>query len=98
MITINDTRSVNVSGGAAVPYRYRLHNVAVHFGRTFDGERGSEHTIDRTRFPAEVLSSRESREIFADPINCLQFGSLRELQRRDDETARTASNCHYRRC
>ncbi|KAE9551868.1 hypothetical protein FO519_004917 [Halicephalobus sp. NKZ332] len=47
-------RIVNVSGGPAAPYNYRLHHVVFHFGRIRDGEKGSEHTVDRVRFPAEL--------------------------------------------
>ncbi|VDM50528.1 unnamed protein product [Toxocara canis] len=58
MLTINDSliniKNVNISGGPSSPYRYRLHHIVVHFGQSADGERGSEHTIDRVRFPAEV--------------------------------------------
>ncbi|KAH7727430.1 Carbonic anhydrase like protein 2 precursor [Aphelenchoides avenae] len=58
IITINTTspasRHVNITGGPAGPYTYRLHNVAVHFGQAKENERGSEHTVDRVRFPAEV--------------------------------------------
>uniref|UniRef100_A0A915AEB5 Alpha-carbonic anhydrase domain-containing protein n=1 Tax=Parascaris univalens TaxID=6257 RepID=A0A915AEB5_PARUN len=58
MLTINDslinTKNVNISGGPSSPYRYRLHHIVIHFGQLAEGERGSEHTIDRVRFPAEV--------------------------------------------
>ncbi|KAK6051894.1 carbonate dehydratase, eukaryotic-type [Cooperia oncophora] len=56
IITINETLSkntINITGGPALPYRYRLHQISMHFGQP-DGERGSEHTVDRVRFPAEV--------------------------------------------
>ncbi|EPB80164.1 hypothetical protein ANCCEY_00719 [Ancylostoma ceylanicum] len=56
IITINETlskTSINITGGPALPYKYRLHQISVHFGQP-DGERGSEHTVDRVRFPAEV--------------------------------------------
>ncbi|KAJ1357785.1 putative carbonic anhydrase-like protein 2 [Parelaphostrongylus tenuis] len=56
IITIDDVlskTSINITGGPALPYRYRLHQISVHFGHP-DGERGSEHTVDRVRFPAEV--------------------------------------------
>ncbi|KAI1727599.1 eukaryotic-type carbonic anhydrase domain-containing protein [Ditylenchus destructor] len=50
---------VNISGGPAFPYNYQLHQVVFHFGlsRSIQGEvpvGGSEHTVDRIRFPAEV--------------------------------------------
>ncbi|VDO19098.1 unnamed protein product [Heligmosomoides polygyrus] len=56
IITINASlskTSINITGGPALPYRYRLHQISIHFGHP-DGERGSEHTVDRIRFPAEV--------------------------------------------
>ncbi|VDL80859.1 unnamed protein product [Nippostrongylus brasiliensis] len=56
IITMNETLSkvsINITGGPALPYRYRLHQISMHFGQP-DGERGSEHTVDRVRFPAEV--------------------------------------------
>lgn len=56
IVTIDEAlsiTSVNITGGPALPYRYRLHQISIHFGHP-DGERGSEHTVDRVRFPAEV--------------------------------------------
>jgi carbonic anhydrase len=52
--TGHNSRHVNISGGPAFPYNYRLHSVAIHFGQANEKERGSEHTVDRVRFPAEV--------------------------------------------
>ncbi|TMS35901.1 hypothetical protein L596_003193 [Steinernema carpocapsae] len=58
VLTINDSvvlsKNINISGGPGNPYRYRLHKVIIHFGRVSDGEKGSEHTVDFVRFPAEV--------------------------------------------
>uniref|UniRef100_A0AC34R7B3 Alpha-carbonic anhydrase domain-containing protein n=2 Tax=Panagrolaimus sp. JU765 TaxID=591449 RepID=A0AC34R7B3_9BILA len=67
IITVNETSSfeaadsiqltpkiVNISGGPSTPYNFRLHHVVIHFGRVKEGEKGSEHTVDRVRFPAEV--------------------------------------------
>uniref|UniRef100_A0A1I7XEH5 Alpha-carbonic anhydrase domain-containing protein n=1 Tax=Heterorhabditis bacteriophora TaxID=37862 RepID=A0A1I7XEH5_HETBA len=57
IVIVNETHSktsVNITGGPALPYKYRLHQISVHFGRADDGEKGSEHTVDRARFPAEV--------------------------------------------
>uniref|UniRef100_A0A914EDZ8 Alpha-carbonic anhydrase domain-containing protein n=1 Tax=Acrobeloides nanus TaxID=290746 RepID=A0A914EDZ8_9BILA len=58
IVTVNDTNGasgqINVTGGPAGPYNYRLHHVMFHFGRLPDGEMGSEHTIDKVRFPAEI--------------------------------------------
>uniref|UniRef100_A0A1I7YH83 Alpha-carbonic anhydrase domain-containing protein n=1 Tax=Steinernema glaseri TaxID=37863 RepID=A0A1I7YH83_9BILA len=58
VLTINDSlilsKNINISGGPGSPYKYRLHKVIIHFGRTIDGEKGSEHTVDFVRFPAEV--------------------------------------------
>jgi carbonic anhydrase len=67
MVTINETtkfdatdfiqiipKFVNISGGPMIPYNYRLHHVIFHFGRIRDNEKGSEHTVDRVRFPAEL--------------------------------------------
>ncbi|VDO60238.1 unnamed protein product [Haemonchus placei] len=54
IITINETlskNSINITGGPALPYRYRLHQISVHFGQP-DGERGSEHTVDRVQLLA----------------------------------------------
>uniref|UniRef100_A0A0N5AR35 Alpha-carbonic anhydrase domain-containing protein n=1 Tax=Syphacia muris TaxID=451379 RepID=A0A0N5AR35_9BILA len=57
-VTINDSltlkRNVNISGGPTFPYKYRLHHLTFHFGKATESERGSEHTIDKTRFPAEI--------------------------------------------
>uniref|UniRef100_A0A7E4V5G9 Alpha-carbonic anhydrase domain-containing protein n=1 Tax=Panagrellus redivivus TaxID=6233 RepID=A0A7E4V5G9_PANRE len=47
-------RIVNITGGPAAPYNFRLHHVMFHFGRIRDNEKGSEHTVDRVRFPAEI--------------------------------------------
>ncbi|VDN53247.1 unnamed protein product [Dracunculus medinensis] len=58
LLTINDSKirpdCVNISNGPVFPYRYRLHHIASHFGQNSKGEKGSEHTIDRMRFPAEI--------------------------------------------
>lgn len=43
--------TVNITGGP-LSYRYRLHEIYLHFGRTDD--RGSEHTVAGNTFPAEV--------------------------------------------
>ncbi|KAK6009429.1 hypothetical protein OSTOST_25635, partial [Ostertagia ostertagi] len=54
IITINETLSkntINITGGPASPYRYRLHQISMHFGQP-DGERGSEHTVDRVQLLA----------------------------------------------
>ncbi|KAL3121939.1 hypothetical protein niasHT_006138 [Heterodera trifolii] len=45
---------LNIAGGPAHPYTYQLQQIVVHFGDVRRGERGSEHTIDRIRFPAEL--------------------------------------------
>ncbi|KAL3100256.1 hypothetical protein niasHS_000398 [Heterodera schachtii] len=45
---------LNISGGPAHPYTYQIQQIVVHFGDVRRGERGSEHTIDRIRFPAEL--------------------------------------------
>jgi hypothetical protein len=42
---------VNISGGP-LSYQYRVHELSLHFGRNYT--HGSEHTIARRRFPAEV--------------------------------------------
>ncbi|GMS86964.1 hypothetical protein PENTCL1PPCAC_9139, partial [Pristionchus entomophagus] len=57
MITINSTGAhvpINITGGPALPYKYRLSQIIVHFGAADGGEKGSEHTVDRVRFPAEI--------------------------------------------
>ncbi|KAF8363879.1 cah-2 [Pristionchus pacificus] len=57
MITINSTTThapINITGGPAMPYKYRLSQIIVHFGAADGGEKGSEHTVDRVRFPAEI--------------------------------------------
>ncbi|KAI6196777.1 hypothetical protein M3Y94_01149000 [Aphelenchoides besseyi] len=58
VVMFNETeaavRLLNITNGPASPYTYRLHHVAFHFGRVRENERGSEHTIDRVRFPAEL--------------------------------------------
>ncbi|XP_067132662.1 putative carbonic anhydrase-like protein 2 [Centruroides vittatus] len=43
--------TVNITGGP-LSYRYRLHEIYLHFGRTDD--RGSEHTVAGNTFPAEL--------------------------------------------
>ncbi|CAD5216522.1 unnamed protein product [Bursaphelenchus xylophilus] len=50
----NSEIKMNISGGPVSPYSFTLHHIAFHFGRTKDNERGSEHTVDRVRFPAEI--------------------------------------------
>ncbi|CAI2342834.1 unnamed protein product [Caenorhabditis sp. 36 PRJEB53466] len=57
IVTIKDLPSrptINITGGPTMPYRYKLHQVTVHFGSANEGEKGSEHTVDRVRFPAEI--------------------------------------------
>ena len=43
--------SISISGGP-LSYEYTLHDILFHYGRSDD--RGSEHTINETSFPAEV--------------------------------------------
>ncbi|CAK5090448.1 unnamed protein product [Meloidogyne enterolobii] len=52
----NNLNSVNVklSGGPAFPYNYQFQQLLFHFGDIKKGEVGSEHTINRVRFPAEI--------------------------------------------
>lgn len=45
---------VNISRSPSSPYNYRLQKIIFHTGRLETGEKGSEHTIDRTRFPGEL--------------------------------------------
>lgn len=61
---------INISGGSTPPYNYQLHQMIFHFGRILnsnsqwtenspdfinsDQRLGSEHTIDKVRFPGEV--------------------------------------------
>ncbi|KAI3411780.1 hypothetical protein GPALN_001846 [Globodera pallida] len=64
LLTVNNTSKgvgvkqeqpvLNIDGGPAHPYTYQLQQTVVHFGDVRKGERGSEHTVDRVRFPAEV--------------------------------------------
>uniref|UniRef100_A0A5S6PIX4 Carbonic anhydrase like protein 2, putative n=2 Tax=Brugia malayi TaxID=6279 RepID=A0A5S6PIX4_BRUMA len=69
LITINDSLiehgNINISGGPSSPYRYRLHHVVVHFGLVANDERGSEHTIDRVRFPAEIQLLAYNTDLYA---------------------------------
>ncbi|KAK0396223.1 hypothetical protein QR680_001626 [Steinernema hermaphroditum] len=69
VLTINDSlilsRNINISGGPGNPYRYRIHKVVVHFGRVIDGEKGSEHTVDFVRFPAEVQLIAYNTDLYA---------------------------------
>ncbi|CAJ0557933.1 unnamed protein product, partial [Mesorhabditis spiculigera] len=66
IVTLNDTKlTINITEGPAAPYRYRLHQVIVHFGKTEGGEKGSEHTIDRVRFPAELQLLAYNAELYA---------------------------------
>lgn len=56
---------VNISGGPTPPYNYQIYQMLFHFGRIPTNEAsnefinneqkfGSEHTIDKVRFPGEV--------------------------------------------
>ncbi|GBO43138.1 hypothetical protein AVEN_121654-1, partial [Araneus ventricosus] len=45
---------INISGGP-LSYKYRFHELHLHYGRTDD--RGSEHTVSGTSFPGEVILS-----------------------------------------
>ncbi|CAO4364946.1 unnamed protein product [Caenorhabditis nigoni] len=57
VVTIKDLPNkptINITGGPTMPYKYNLHQISVHFGRADEGEKGSEHTVDRVRFPAEI--------------------------------------------
>ncbi|MFH4975321.1 hypothetical protein AB6A40_002030 [Gnathostoma spinigerum] len=69
LVTVNDSshdyKNVNISGGPSFPYRYRFHHLTVHFGRTSEGGRGSEHTIDRVRFPAEIQFLAYNTDLYA---------------------------------
>ncbi|VDN07386.1 unnamed protein product [Thelazia callipaeda] len=69
LVTINnsltDQNNINISGGPSFPYRYRLHHIVVHFGHVANDEYGSEHTIDRVRFPAEVQLFAYNTDLYA---------------------------------
>ncbi|CAJ0963441.1 unnamed protein product, partial [Mesorhabditis belari] len=65
IVTLNNSKlTVNITNGPAAPYRYRLHQIIVHFGKTDGGEKGSEHTIDRVRFPAEIQLLAYNSELY----------------------------------
>ncbi|CAI4223924.1 unnamed protein product [Auanema sp. JU1783] len=54
IVTLNETKqTINITGGPAFPYNYRLNQIIVHYGKD-SNEKGSEHTVNRERFPAEV--------------------------------------------
>lgn len=72
--------TINITGGPSMPYRYKLHQVpktescfvklkslqvSVHFGRADEGEKGSEHTVDRVRFPAEIQLLAYNSDLYA---------------------------------
>ncbi|PAV87734.1 hypothetical protein WR25_03770 [Diploscapter pachys] len=63
--TVIDTskESVNITGGPASPYNYKLHQIIIHFGKA-GGEKGSEHTVDRVRFPAEIQLFAYNSELY----------------------------------
>ncbi|CAD6198208.1 unnamed protein product [Caenorhabditis auriculariae] len=68
MVTVKDTPArptINITGGPGMPYRYKLHQITVHFGRADEGEKGSEHTVDRVRFPAEVQLLAYNSDLYA---------------------------------
>jgi hypothetical protein len=69
ILSPNDTevniKHLNITGGPAAPYTYRLNHVAFHFGRVRDNERGSEHTVDRIRFPAEIQLMAYNSDLYA---------------------------------
>uniref|UniRef100_A0A0N5BCN6 Alpha-carbonic anhydrase domain-containing protein n=1 Tax=Strongyloides papillosus TaxID=174720 RepID=A0A0N5BCN6_STREA len=50
----NSMKFLNISKSPASPYNYRLQKIIFHTGRLETGEKGSEHTIDKTRFPGEL--------------------------------------------
>ena len=58
---------LNLSGGPLGSYHYRLHHIAFHFPRA--QERGSEHTIDGERFPAEVCRYPSLHFRFRAPVS-----------------------------
>jgi hypothetical protein len=45
IVSLNDTETalkhMNISGGPAAPYTYRLNHVGFHFGRSVENERGT---------------------------------------------------------
>lgn len=47
----NNSTSITISAGP-LSYEYTLHDILFHYGRSDD--RGSEHTINETSFPAEL--------------------------------------------
>uniref|UniRef100_A0A8R1IQX3 Alpha-carbonic anhydrase domain-containing protein n=1 Tax=Caenorhabditis japonica TaxID=281687 RepID=A0A8R1IQX3_CAEJA len=68
VVTIKDSPNrptINITGGPTMPYRYKLHQVSVHFGRGDEGEKGSEHTVDRVRFPAEIQLLAYNSDLYA---------------------------------
>uniref|UniRef100_A0AC35U4X9 Alpha-carbonic anhydrase domain-containing protein n=1 Tax=Rhabditophanes sp. KR3021 TaxID=114890 RepID=A0AC35U4X9_9BILA len=50
----NSMKYINITQSPASPYNYRLQKIIFHTGRIDTGEKGSEHTIDKIRYPAEV--------------------------------------------
>ena len=50
----SNTHIVNITGGPFV-YRYRITEINLHWGNI--DNQGSEHTIENTPFPAEVITT-----------------------------------------
>ncbi|CAB3404494.1 unnamed protein product [Caenorhabditis bovis] len=57
--------TINITGGPGMPYKYKLHQITIHFGKSDEGEKGSEHTVDRVRFPAEIQLLAYNSDLYA---------------------------------
>ncbi|CAL1277081.1 unnamed protein product, partial [Larinioides sclopetarius] len=53
---------INISGGP-LSYKYRFHELHLHYGRTDD--RGSEHTVSGTSFPGELQIYGYNSDLFS---------------------------------
>uniref|UniRef100_A0A1I8BT82 Alpha-carbonic anhydrase domain-containing protein n=1 Tax=Meloidogyne hapla TaxID=6305 RepID=A0A1I8BT82_MELHA len=105
----SNTNSVNVklSGGPAFPYNYQFQQMLFHFGDIRKGEVGSEHTINRVRFPAEVQLLAFNSDLYenftqaqSQPRGLLAVGIIVDIGDRTNtelkRLAKAAINIRYR--
>uniref|UniRef100_A0A915NT84 Alpha-carbonic anhydrase domain-containing protein n=1 Tax=Meloidogyne floridensis TaxID=298350 RepID=A0A915NT84_9BILA len=105
----NNINSVNVklSGGPAFPYNYQFQQMLFHFGDIKKGEVGSEHTINRVRFPAEIQLLAYNSDLYenftqaqSQPRGLLAVGIIVDIGDRTNvelkRLAKAAINIKYR--
>uniref|UniRef100_A0A915MZN1 Alpha-carbonic anhydrase domain-containing protein n=1 Tax=Meloidogyne javanica TaxID=6303 RepID=A0A915MZN1_MELJA len=94
-------------GGPAFPYNYQFQQLLFHFGDIKKGEVGSEHTINRVRFPAEIQLLAYNSDLYenftqaqSQPRGLLALGIIVDIGDRTNvelkRLAKAAINIKYR--